>query len=406
MKKFYLLFIVLISLSANAQDSTRRINFGEFHFTSQSLFMGREKNRSGSYYDSTDRSQFSHTNMLKFNYESPVLNGFQFKTELVGAFAEYGDGYSPATSSVTQDLANSRMRIINKLNLSYTFHFGAKGTGVLSVGRKDIQGSFTPSYAVRHKDQAYEALEFTLTVDSTWFFSAGHIQRFSGWKSTQDFSSFKEIYELNNPSYGMQFVQWRHDSLGQVKLETYNFYAYNLYNTFGVHIDWQAVDRNQWGLVIKPRYQNQSTMGEYRTNLNAVSHMLQTGVQLTYKKFSIEPGVLYGFGSSNGYDFKSPFQAALIVKEPLFETEAGLNLGNISYYLESKISLNRFSIYGLYFRTDKLTNGFVEEYDIIAKYAAKKFFYTAFKIGYAHYYDNAASQKHILDYRLFIGIKI
>lgn len=406
MKKYYQIVVSLVCwglFSVYAQETEESVSLldplnaripGEVGVKLQSIFMGRDFD-----YPPMEE-QHAGSSAVILDYLSDDFSGFLIGAQYIYAAQLYSGGSDTNRYDSAYKLHNSNYDILNKLYLKY--HFGQFGweRSYLKIGRLALDLNFIRKYNLRYKDQAVEAAVVHLGDYDDWVFDFGHLEKFSSWTSKNNSSdpgignAFEDIEHVEDVPYstpGFQFLETVYTGFEDSTISFYDYYGHDLYNSFGLHVD-HVLHAGEWKTVLKARYITQNDIGRFPQRLN--THAGQFGIQFKRNSFSIEEGLFMVKGSA----VKLPFNANLIITEPLLGPPGLYDENSHTIYLESSYSCGKHGLYGLFLHTDYAA-GHSAEADLIYGYDATDNFCIKVKLAYA--YDDASQWAS--DYRLCVG---
>jgi len=419
---FLCLFLLPTFLVAENKEKTLLETFndeipGDFSLSLQSLFMGREDGGQST----KNHDQHAGTTAFTLGYISDTYEGFSLGAQYVYSWQHYSGGSYGGRYDSAYVLHNNDFEVLNELYLKYDLNHLGLEKSYIKVGRQVLDLNFVRAYNIRQKDQAFEAAVLHIGDIDNWQITLGHLEKFSSWSSRDILergnlvSDFNEIETVENVPYatkGFQFAEITYTGIKGAKISVYDYYGNDLYNTFGLNLDYTLID-GDWDTIFKGRYINQNDVGKYakyRSEIN--SQAFQLGLQFKKGNFSIEPGIFIVTGSGTDNGIKSPFQPNLIIEEPLWETDLGFLGGSETAYLETSYSIGKHSFYGLLMYTDFTenkdsgTSGDVSEANLIYGYDVTDNFYFKVKLAYANYdFKEGFGNQWVMDYRFFIGYR-
>lgn len=392
MKKSFIVFvlctssIVLFGQENPLSDLIKQKKIGTLTAKAQFIVIARKGNS----------NQTAASQAITFEYKSWKLNHFTFGFQFIQSRKLMGSDLD------AEKLNTSNFNTFNHLYLKYDLDkLGLKKSN-LTIGRQRLNTHFSLLYEIRQKEQAFEGIVLRVNEFDKMKIQLGHFNKFSNWKSHN--SGFKNMEEINNISSStksFQFIDVKYKGVKNTEIGFYNLYGKYSYNITGFHIDHTLKYENKLRATFSLRYILQKAFSDpLRPNSEVFesSKAFQIGIKLKRGNFSIHPGIFL----MNGGEMKTPFQPALIIEEPMYESDFGFMGGSDSFFTEASYKYKNESFYFLYLNTKSRSdvNNYNKEWNLIYSHSFKKGLYVKFKTALI---NPGLGKTLVNDYRIFIG---
>ncbi|MBT3878666.1 MAG: outer membrane porin, OprD family [Candidatus Scalindua sp.] len=422
----YILAIVclLFTTTSNAEDlfhSLKKAGYGKLTGQVQHLSMGRTRGGFDGFGSALGRDAHSGTIAFTGNYLSPEFQNFTLGLQYVHAIELYSRGGFEGDSNQAHNLSNSDFSLLNNAFISYDFkRFGIKDTKI-TIGRQSLDLNFVANYNIRQKNQAFEAIVFETKAIDKLAITMGHLEKFSSWTSrynvhegstSNHFISIENVEEVPYSTNGFKFIETEFSGIPNTVLTVYDYFGHDLYNTIGSKIDYTINPNSELKFIPRFHYIKQWDVGRFKKRTGTVvkANAFQTGLKMTFKGFSVEPGIFKVMGHDPQNNLQVPFFGRYIINEPLFEIDLGFTGGSLSYFLESSYGWGKNSLYFLCLHTEQSTDlprdGYSREFNLIYSRDITESAYFKIKLGNVEYHNHDTIEDGFLnEYRLFLGYR-
>ena len=424
----YILTIVclLLTTTSSAKDlfhPLKEAGYGTLTGKIQHLSMGRTRGGLDAFGSPLGGDAHSGTIALTGDYLSPEFQDFTLGLQYVHAIEIYSrGGFEGEDGNQAYNLSNSDFSLLNNAFINYDFkRFGLKDTKI-TIGRQSLDLNFVANYNIRQKDQAFEAIVFETKAIDNLTITLGHLEKFSSWTSKDNLqrgstsNNFISIEKVENVSYstnGFQFIETQFLGVPNAEISVYDYLGHDLYNTFGSKIDYTINPDSELKYILRFHYIKQWDVGKFKreTGTGVKANAFQTGLKMTFKGFSVEPGIFKVMGNDPEDNLHVPFRGRYIINEPLFEIDLGFEGGSLSYFLESSYGWGKNSLYFLYLQTEQSTDlprdGFSREFNLIYSRDITENAFLKIKLGNVEYHNHDSVDKdgYLNEYRFFLGYR-
>jgi len=354
---------------------------------------------------------------LTLNYKTPEVAGLSAGVQFMQVERLFRGGSLDSAAGEDQTLNNSDFTVFNeayiKLNLGLV---GLEKTAI-TAGRKVLNLDFAPTYQIRQKEQSYEGIFVKSDEVEGLSLTLGHIERFSSWGSRDHTATnaleydFVDVEDLEGAAYstkGIEFISATLSTLPDTTLTVYDYYAHDLYNTFGAKCAYKLNLSEQVGTTLKLHYIGQRDVGRMDVDGAEVdADLYDIAIQLTQGALSVEPGCTIVTGDDADNTVHVPFRTSLSIDpEMLWYTDQFVG-GTTSYYVKSTYTMEKTKLYLLYVVSDheaNVRNGATDqEVDVVVSHKFTDNLSAAVKIGMG-WRDNegGAADTNAEDCRLFL----
>lgn len=388
------------SLPTDYFDCLESKGVGKISGKAQTLLMHRDFDGG---FDGT-----SGTLALTLNYLSPDLNGFSLGAQYINSTRLFETG----DANAGYRLHNDDFNVLNEAYLAY--NFGALGCdwATVKVGRQIVNYDFAPTYNIRQKDQAFEAVILKLEPAKGLRIDVGHLERFSSWSSRDasvdatwqaDFIDISDAARVPYGTNGMQFISATYDGLEPWSFTVYDFYGEDLYNTFGAKASYKwDLGPDRGSLTLRGHWANQQDVGRMDTTpIGPIdSNIIELGVDWACHGLTLSAGTVI----VDGDRYQTPFRTSFTIDtELLWYTDQFLG-ETTSGYLKGVYKTGDWLFYAM---------GVIDEHDdsdttcweidTVVKYSINDCMYTSIKAGYGARDYTQQSDSDALDLRWFLG---
>ena len=300
-------------------------------------------------------------------------------------------------------LSNDTATSLNELYAA----FEASPSASIKLGRQIVDYDFFPTYKIRHKAQAIEALVVKSELADGLSLDLGHIERYSAWPSREGAffaldSSFRDFSDRNDPTRapggddGVQFVSAKWDVDKSLSITAYDYYAGGFYNNLGLKGVYSFApnsDGSTWsasGHFIKQDGNGVTDQDAFASELN-----------LRYKKGSLTLDTGWTH-IANDDDLQVPFRTSFVIDTELLWYTNQYDAGTDSLHFKGTYKFDRWSFVGIFVEAEHANGDDAREFDLIVKRTFENSVWAAFKGGYGDRELNGVDQ-HASDLRLFVG---
>lgn len=410
-------FLMLAVAASGREDSfVKEINEvvpGTFSGRLQLLAMGRDFDPGG--------DVNSGSLALTINYRSPQFGPVTVGLQGIHAAELFEGGSLDNPRGSAWVLSNSAYSLLNEAYIDISLEpLGLAGSS-LRIGRQILKLDFAPAYAIRHKAQSFEAAVLTVKDVDNLSVTLGHIERFSSWTSRDtagyihpryDFVEIADTERGNGVDYntdGIQFGSVTWSGIPRTSITVYDFYAQDLYNTFGAKASHTLELGGDVSAALKCHYLGQRDVGKYESETgNAVdADLFEASVQFKRGGLSIEPGIMTVAGNDAENDVHTPFRTSFTADPTLLWYPRVFSAGSDSIFIKSLYTWRKTTFYAMAVRTehdDNVGNGATDqEIDVVIKQEFPHGLYAAVKLGYGEQDNDGVPDADATDYRLFVG---
>lgn len=396
-------------------DRLNELGYGTVSGKLQLLTMGRGGNLRS---PDIDEDAYSSSLAFSLNYKTPTYQGVSLGAQFIHAWDLGEGGTIDIEEGPAWFLSNSGFTLLNDAHIDYNFtHLGLAKT-LLRVGRIPLNLDFAPSYAIRQKEQAYEAVTLSSQDIPGVDLSLGHIERYSSWSSRTRTDSnvityeFIDVADTENVPYstsGMQFASIAYNGLPHTSLTVYDFFGQDLYNTAGFKAAYTIGSGDSFQTVLKAGYSNQRDVGRFNSDGGGEveSDVYDLSVQFKVGDFSLEPGFFGVAGDEAKNNYHVPFRTSFTVDPLMMWYPRVFGGGSDSFYLKSTYKWRNTSFYMLYVLTktaEFIDHGSLDqEIDLVIGQKLWTHWSVTFKGAYGVRDAGTGSDWHQSDLRLFIA---
>lgn len=419
---FCLVIILAVSshpFAAEPEEKEQSPVFGELNTQVPGTFSGKlqllmmRRN-----FDHEDAS--SGTLATTLRYLSPEKYPVQLGLSYIHTALLFEGGSLNPPEDGAHRVLNDRFSILQEAYLKIKLDSLGIEDSHFTIGRKNSDYDFAPSFAIRQKPQGLEGLFLHIGQWEDVSIDLGHIERFSSWagrneggdylhyryQKIEDVIADHDNIATPDSASNMQFINIEAQPFSILDLTLYDLYGHNLYNTFGVKTALTLDSTETGSLVWNNHYINQTDVGDYDEVLGQGldANAWESSLQFRHNNFMIEPGI---FTVLSEDALRHPMESSLTWEYTLdWFTRPNLGDSN-SAFLKSTYTWGDTLFYGLWFVTDHdsdVGNGaFDQEIDFVIKHNFTDNFSAAIKAGYGHQ-DNRGgdADKDREDMRLFL----